>query len=244
MYAVARLIPFEKSFSIAFKTPSSCTRDGGKSEVTSMVGFAVVCQPEEVQLLDKAGELGVRVVDRLKILGVDEATPEAFRLRVVPHRDHRRAFRNAPLAHGNIEALHQLYDRCNHLELKLRQLQGASHAATARIEVRRPLHERVDSFLNEVDADASAQLRGPSGEASALAGGTGAVTQRVAELVSFLAMDYHIDARARCWAVEVQDTELRLQAVRDALEEKVKVVQGAIRDTQHGPPPQADPTLE
>ncbi|CDJ35361.1 uncharacterized protein EMH_0025620 [Eimeria mitis] len=173
-----------------------------------LVGFAAVAEPIDVQLLDSSGEVGLRIVGRVKVLGVQEANERGFKVRAIPWWDERRKFSDAAAVRETIGALHSLVDRCNKLELKYRQLQRRFHQAHL-VSLRPSLGFVVSEHL--------ADLAAPTEE-------------ETAEIVSFCALDHHLDARTRCWANSQQDTEMRLDLVRRALEAKVKKLQIEIRN--------------
>ncbi|KAL8444014.1 hypothetical protein Emed_006427 [Eimeria media] len=176
-----------------------------------LVGYAAVAEPIDVRLLDSSGEVGLKIVGRVKVLGVQEADEQGIKVRAIPWWDERRDFTSAAVR-DTIGALHSLFDRCNRLELKFRQLQGRFNQAHL-VSLRAPLEPTVSELL--------ADLTNPS-------------EAEIAEVVSFCAMDHHLDARTRhvkslCWANSQQDTEMRLDVVRRALEAKVSKLQAEIR---------------
>ncbi|CDJ45176.1 Chromosome III, complete sequence, related, partial [Eimeria tenella] len=128
-------------------------------------------------------------------------------VRAVPWWDQRRPFSDSAAVKETLGALHSLVDRCNKLELKYRQLQGRFHQAHL-VSLRTPLGSVVSEHLADLEDPSEAET---------------------AEIVSFCALDHHLDARTRCWANSQQDTEMRLDLVRRALEAKVKKLQGEIR---------------
>ncbi|CDI83194.1 hypothetical protein, conserved [Eimeria acervulina] len=173
-----------------------------------LVGFAAVAEPIDVRLLDTSGEVGLRIVGRVKVLGVQEANEQGFKVRAVPWWDERRGFTDPANVKEVIGALHSLVDRCNKLELKYRQLQRRFHQAHL-VSLRPSLSLTVSEML--------AELNNPTEE-------------EIAETVSFCALDHHLDARTRCWANSQQDTEMRLDLARRAIEAKVKKLQAEIRN--------------
>ncbi|XP_026194104.1 uncharacterized protein LOC34621312 [Cyclospora cayetanensis] len=180
---------------------------GTPAENIVLVGFAAVAEPIDVQFLDSSGEVGLRIVGRIKVLGVQEADEKGFKVRAVPWWDEPKDFENPSGVRETLGALHSLYDRCNKLELKYRQLQGRFNQAHL-VSLRPSLGSTVSEHL--------ADLESPS-------------EQQIAEVVSFCALDHHLDARTRCWANSQQDTEVRLDLVRRALEAKVAKLQAEIK---------------
>ncbi|OEH78364.1 hypothetical protein cyc_04837 [Cyclospora cayetanensis] len=180
---------------------------GTPAENIVLVGFAAVAEPIDVQFLDSSGEVGLRIVGRIKVLGVQEADEKGFKVRAVPWWDEPKDFENPSGVRETLGALHSLYDRCNKLELKYRQLQGRFNQAHL-VSLRPSLGSTVSEHL--------ADLESPS-------------EQQIAEVVSFCALDHHLDARTRCWANSQQDTEVRLDLVRRALEAKVTKLQAEIK---------------
>ena len=49
-----------------------------------LVGFAAVAEPIDVRLLDTSGEVGLRIVGRVKVLGVQEANEQGFKVTLNP----------------------------------------------------------------------------------------------------------------------------------------------------------------
>ncbi|KAL8451182.1 hypothetical protein Emag_002856 [Eimeria magna] len=140
-----------------------------------LVGFAAVAEPIDVRLLDSSGEVGLKIVGRVKVLGVQEADEQGIKVRALPWWDERRDFTSASAVRDTIGALHSLFDRCNRLELKFRQLQGRFNQAHL-VSLRTPLGPTVSEVL--------ADLANPS-------------EAEIAEVVSFCAMDHHLDAKTR-----------------------------------------------
>ena len=58
----------------------------GKGDNIVLVGFAAVAEPIDVRLLDASGEVGLRIVGRVKILGVQEANQQGFKVQTLNHK--------------------------------------------------------------------------------------------------------------------------------------------------------------
>ncbi|KEP61615.1 UNVERIFIED_CONTAM: hypothetical protein HHA_239680 [Hammondia hammondi] len=187
----------------------------GTKDDYMLIGYGAIAEPTEIHMLDKSGELGLRIMGRVKIVSVLEASELSFRVRVVPHKDEskRDGFVNPLVSRENIKALYSLYDRVNKMELLYRKLEGKMHQAHL-VSLRPSLEDKVDEFVNET---------------------SGATEQDIGEWVSFCAMDHHIDARARCWAMAQQDTELRLDVVRRSLEDKLRQLQAEVKRLKDQP---------
>ncbi|PFH33049.1 hypothetical protein BESB_082480 [Besnoitia besnoiti] len=187
----------------------------GTKDDYMLIGYGAIAEPTEIHMLDKSGEIGLRIMGRVKIVSVLEASETNFRVRVLPHRDEsrREGFVNPLVSRENIKALYSLYDRVNKTELLFRKLEGKMHQAHL-VSLRPRLEDKVDEFINET---------------------SGATEQDIGEWVSFCAMDHHIDARARCWAMAQQDTELRLDVVRRSLEDKLRQLQAEVKSLKDQP---------
>ncbi|CBZ51838.1 conserved hypothetical protein [Neospora caninum Liverpool] len=203
--------PQENRSALAGSPPNS----QGTKDDYMLIGYGAIAEPTEIHMLDKSGELGLRIMGRVKIVSVLEASELSFRVRVVPHKDEskRDGFVNPLVSRENIKALYSLYDRVNKMELHFRKLEGKMHQAHL-VSLRPSLEDKVDEFINET---------------------SGATEQDIGEWVSFCAMDHHIDARARCWAMAQQDTELRLDVVRRSLEDKLRQLQAEVKRLKDQP---------
>ncbi|KAF8820900.1 hypothetical protein IE077_004411 [Cardiosporidium cionae] len=182
------------------------------SQAVNLVGFAAVAEITDVALLDTTGEIGIQLIGRCKVTEVVRVDNDGCQVKVVPHRDTQKPFENPTLTSMNIQALHSLYDRCNEAEALYRELQGKSDVAEV-VRLRQPLHEKVDEILKKLEEPTE---------------------EEIAEWLSFCAMDYHIDPKARCWAAELQHTESRLALVRSALDEKLAKLKIDIRIMKAG----------
>ncbi|KAF8820901.1 hypothetical protein IE077_000387 [Cardiosporidium cionae] len=177
------------------------------TQAVNLVGFAAIAEITDIALLDKTGEIGIQLIGRCKVTEVVKVDTDGCKVKVIPHRDTRKPFENPTLTSMNIQALHSLYDRCNEAEGLYRELQGKSNIAEV-VRLRQPLHKKVEEMLSKIDEPTE---------------------EEIAEWLSFCAMDYHIDPKARCWAAELQHTESRLALVRSALEEKLAKLKKDIR---------------
>jgi len=149
------------------------------------------------------GEVVIRLVGRMQIRKVVSATSK-----LVVHASllqDEEPFKDnlPPLAEETMQIVYRLYDRCNAEEAEVKRLQSKWELADKAAK-RQPLTAKVDSFL-ELE--------------SAVSG------DRILSWVSFCAMEYHFDTQTRYWALEQVNPVMRLEVVKQGLQQRLRQLQ-------------------